>query len=199
MRVFLDAIKIGPHAEERFDAASRRTLPHVPRRHRPRIQAAGCRCRRREELKPPEAQSLTHDRLADTIGEYLRGLRGPGGIQLHSPELSRVSRPLNHYLRFESGLGGRVRELAILVTARECDSQFEWAAHEAGAARREGIRRRKSSTQSVIAARSTASPNATPTSSHSAAKFSASAAYLPRPTLVVSRSSAAASSSTWSR
>jgi len=28
------------------------------------------------------------------------------------------------------GLGGRVRELAILTTARELDSQFEWAAHE---------------------------------------------------------------------
>jgi 4-carboxymuconolactone decarboxylase len=27
-------------------------------------------------------------------------------------------------------LGGRVRELAILTTARELDSQFEWAAHE---------------------------------------------------------------------
>ncbi len=28
------------------------------------------------------------------------------------------------------GLGGRVRELATLTTARELDSQFEWAAHE---------------------------------------------------------------------
>jgi hypothetical protein len=27
--------------------------------------------------------------------------------------------PLNHYLRREAGLGGRVRELAILTTARE--------------------------------------------------------------------------------
>ena len=65
-------------------------------------------------------------------------LRGPGGIQLHSPELSRRSRPVNRYLRFEAGLGGRVRELAILATARELDSQFEWAAHE-DEALREGI------------------------------------------------------------
>src|SRR4029077_15195866 len=34
----------------------------------------------------------------------------------------------------------RVRELAILVTARALDSQFEWAAHEAEAGR-EGISR----------------------------------------------------------
>src|SRR5262249_32193566 len=63
-------------------------------------------------------------------GETIRGLRGPGGILLHSPELSRYTRPLNHYLRREAGLGGRIRELAILTTARELDSQFEWAAHE---------------------------------------------------------------------
>jgi putative methionine-R-sulfoxide reductase with GAF domain/alkylhydroperoxidase family enzyme len=80
----------------------------------------------------------TWDRLADPEGGSLRGLRGPGGIQLHSPELSRRSRPLNHYLRNEAGLGGRVRELAILATAREHDSRFEWAAHEP-AALAEGI------------------------------------------------------------
>jgi 4-carboxymuconolactone decarboxylase len=49
---------------------------------------------------------------------------------LHSPELSRHARPLNRYLRHEAGLGGHVRELAILTTARELGSQFEWAAHE---------------------------------------------------------------------
>src|SRR6204780_4334810 len=91
---------------------------------------------KREELSAEAQQS--YDQLATPGGENLRGLRGPGGIQLHSPELSRRSRPLNHYLRFESGLGGRVRELAILTTARELDSQFEWAAHE-GEALREGI------------------------------------------------------------
>jgi 4-carboxymuconolactone decarboxylase len=96
---------------------------------------SGCRLPlpRRDELNP-DGQAI-FDRLTSTNAENLRGLRGPGGIQLHSPELSRVSRPLNRYLRFEAGLGGRLRELAILVTARELDSQFEWAAHEAEALR----------------------------------------------------------------
>jgi 4-carboxymuconolactone decarboxylase len=96
---------------------------------------SGCRLPlpRRDELSL-EAQA-SYDRLTSTNAENLRGLRGPGGIQLHSPELSRVSRPLNRYLRFASELGGRLRELAILVTARELDSQFEWAAHEAEALR----------------------------------------------------------------
>src|ERR1700690_749275 len=99
---------------------------------------SGCRLPlpRRKELSP-QAQEA-YDRIAAPGSGNLRGLRGPGGIQLHSPELSRHARPLNRYLRFDSGLGGRVRELAILVTARELDSQFEWAAHE-DEARREGL------------------------------------------------------------
>jgi putative methionine-R-sulfoxide reductase with GAF domain/alkylhydroperoxidase family enzyme len=99
---------------------------------------SGCR------LPLPRREDLDHegqrayDRLIDPAGGSLRGLGGPGGIQLHSPELARRSGPVNHYLRHEAGLGGRVRELAILTTARELDSQFEWAAHEP-AALAEGI------------------------------------------------------------
>jgi 4-carboxymuconolactone decarboxylase len=101
---------------------------------------SGCRLPlpKREELDA-DAQ-LVYDSLADPRGASLRGLRGPGGILLHSPQLARHTRPLNHHLRHEAGLGGRVRELAILTTARALDSQFEWAAHEAEAAR-EGVSR----------------------------------------------------------
>jgi 4-carboxymuconolactone decarboxylase len=101
---------------------------------------SGCRLPlpKREELGPDAR--LVYDSLADPRGASLRGLRGPGGILLHSPELTRCTRPLNHHLRHEAGLGGRVRELAILVTARALDSQFEWAAHEAEA-EREGVSR----------------------------------------------------------
>src|SRR5258708_28989046 len=99
---------------------------------------SGCRLPlpRREQLD--DAGQQTYDSLADPKGGTIRGLRGPGGILLHSPELSRHARLLNRYLRHEARLGGRVRELAILATARELDSQFEWAAHEPEALR-EGI------------------------------------------------------------
>ncbi len=96
---------------------------------------SGCRLPlpKREELDA-DAQRV-YDSLADPGSGSLRGLRGPGGILLHSPELARYTRPLNHHLRHEAGLGGRVRELAILTTARALDSQFEWCAHEAEALR----------------------------------------------------------------
>jgi 4-carboxymuconolactone decarboxylase len=96
---------------------------------------SGCRLPlpRRDELGP-EARRI-YDSLADPNGGTLRGLRGPGGITLHSEALARRSRPVNQYLRNEAGLGPRLRELAILATARELDSQVEWAAHEAEALR----------------------------------------------------------------
>jgi 4-carboxymuconolactone decarboxylase len=91
---------------------------------------------RREELG--EAAKRIYDQLCDPKGGSLVGLRGPGGIRLHSPRLAEVSSPVNRYLRRETGFSGRIRELAILVTAREFDSQFEWAQHEPEALR-EGL------------------------------------------------------------
>jgi len=95
------------------------------------------RCRlplpRREDLDA-DGKAI-FDRYSDPAGGTIRGLRGPGGIQLHSPKLSQTNRPVNRYLRFESGLSEREREVAILTVARECDSRFEWAAHEPEALR----------------------------------------------------------------
>lgn len=85
-----------------------------------------------------EAARKTYDSLADPAGGSLAGLRGPGGIRLHSPDLSRGLRPANIRLRDPDVIDARTRELAILITAREHDCQFEWAAHEAEA-RSEGV------------------------------------------------------------
>ena len=71
-----------------------------------------------------------YDKIIGPEGHTLVGLRGPSGIRLHSPKLADYAYKINQYLRFQSGFSGQVRELAILVTAREMDSQFEWAAHE---------------------------------------------------------------------
>ncbi|MDO8567893.1 MAG: carboxymuconolactone decarboxylase family protein [Dehalococcoidales bacterium] len=60
----------------------------------------------------------------------IAGLRGPVGISLHSPRVAELQHALIAYIRNESGLDAPIRELAILVAAREMDSQFEWDAHE---------------------------------------------------------------------
>lgn len=91
---------------------------------------------RREDLD--DAGKRTYDR-ANTPGASIVGLHGPSGIRLYS----RISEPLgaiNRYLRFEAGITPRVREIAILATAREMDSQFEWVAHEPEALK-EGVPR----------------------------------------------------------
>jgi len=86
-------------------------------------------------LPLPKREDLddTGKRLYDRVaapGASIAGLQGPSGIGLYSPKASEHARALNRYLRFEAGFAPRIREIAILTTAREMDSQFEWAAHE---------------------------------------------------------------------
>ena len=90
------------------------------------------RCRlprvKREDLDPD--RQARFDKAVDPKGGTIRGLAGPAGIHLHSKKLSTVGEPLGSYLRFEAGFSPRVRETAILISARMSDSRFEWAAHE---------------------------------------------------------------------
>lgn len=99
---------------------------------------SGCR------LPPVERDGLDpvgkeiYDAHIEPNGGSIAGLWGPGGIKLHSPRVSEYTRELTRYLRRDDVLSGQVRETAILVTARECESQFEWTAHEP-LAREEGV------------------------------------------------------------
>lgn len=82
---------------------------------------------RREDLD--EAARATFDRAATPAGN-IAGLQGPAGIQLYSPKTTAHLQAINRYLRFDAGIPPRIREIAILATAREMESQFEWTAHE---------------------------------------------------------------------
>ena len=77
-----------------------------------------------------EAAGRLYDHAADPSGPSYAGLHGPAGVRLHSPRLAVLLSPSARYLRREAGIPDRLRELVILATARELDSQFEWAAHE---------------------------------------------------------------------
>lgn len=85
----------------------------------------------REELTDFAKQMFDYFHNPDS-GTYA-GIRGPGCPRLYSPELLRLSVPVSRYIRYESGMPDDVRELAILVTGRAFDSQFEWTAHEPAA------------------------------------------------------------------
>src|SRR5262249_58972270 len=52
------------------------------------------------------------------------------GMGLDGARAAAPAGALTPYLRFGAGFAPRVREIAILTTAREMDSQFEWSAHE---------------------------------------------------------------------
>lgn len=72
-----------------------------------------------------------YDACADPLSKLHADLRGPPGFWLHIPQLLPHIREINWYLRnAEIGLERRLRELTILVTARENNSQYEWTAHE---------------------------------------------------------------------
>ena len=72
--------------------------------------------------------------LADQEG----GLIGPFNAYLHTPELGSRLEAAGVGLREVTALAPRLREIAILVSARHYRAQFEWFAH-AQIARREGV------------------------------------------------------------
>ncbi|SEV86491.1 carboxymuconolactone decarboxylase family protein [Natrinema salifodinae] len=86
----------------------------------------------RDELPPNQ-----RDRY-DSIAEGRDDVSGPFPVLLQHPELAERVGRLGAYVRFESALAGRERELAILATAREFDCAYEWVFHEP-IARREGV------------------------------------------------------------
>jgi 4-carboxymuconolactone decarboxylase len=67
---------------------------------------------------------------ADAIRTGPRGgLRGPFQAWLRSPELASRLQKVGEFVRFSSSVPARLNELAILITARAWDAQFEWWAH----------------------------------------------------------------------
>jgi 4-carboxymuconolactone decarboxylase len=53
----------------------------------------------------------------------------PFNVFLRSPEPGDSLQRTGSYIRFKSTLGSRLNEMAILITARHWNSQYEWFAH----------------------------------------------------------------------
>jgi 4-carboxymuconolactone decarboxylase len=82
-----------------------------------------------ESLRP-EQRALYERFAADP-----KGVKGPHLAFLHAPRLFEVFDPYSRFVRCESSLDGRLRELATLVVARKWRSQYAWVAHAPIAAR----------------------------------------------------------------
>ncbi len=81
------------------------------------------------ELSPGE-MTPEQRRIHDEIAGGPRGrVEGPHRAWLHSPGLADHAQKLGAYIRFDSQLPDRLRELAILVTGAHHRAEFEWYAH----------------------------------------------------------------------
>jgi len=47
-------------------------------------------------------------------------------LRLYSPKLAQPLDAAHHYVKYETSLGVRLTEVAVLVASRETDCQFEW-------------------------------------------------------------------------
>ena len=96
-----------------------------------------------QRFKPIPLESLTAEQrvLADGIRSGPRGavknsaaakpgpLGGPFNVWLRSPDIGNIIQSLGAAIRFRSSLLPKLNELAIIVTARQWTSQYEWFAH----------------------------------------------------------------------
>ena len=73
----------------------------------------------------PRAQNYGGDAAKHVLN------RGPFNAWLRSPEIGLKLQDVGAYIRFKSSIPKHLNELAILVTAREWTSQYEWYAHKA--------------------------------------------------------------------
>jgi 4-carboxymuconolactone decarboxylase len=87
---------------------------------------------RGDRFPPLDYPQLTPEQksMADHVlkGER-RTLDGPFNAMLRSPEMGDLAQQLGAYVRFHSSVPRKLNELAIILTARYWNSQFEWYAH----------------------------------------------------------------------
>lgn len=72
---------------------------------------------------------------AEFAGNRKQEVFGPFAVMLRSPEVMLRAMAMGDYLRFRTVLPPRLREFAVLLTARHWTQQFEWGTHQPAALR----------------------------------------------------------------
>ena len=87
---------------------------------------------RGNRFKPLTYAELTPDQRVFADKEIAGGRKpetGPFNIYLRSPEADQLSRPYNDYLRFKASTPRKLKEIAIMLTARYWGGQYVWYSH----------------------------------------------------------------------
>jgi len=82
-----------------------------------------------DEMAPAQKTMMEH-----LVSGPRAGASGPFNVLLRSPEMGDLAQKLGEYSRFRPAVSAKVRELAIIVTARHWTAQYEWNAHRNAAA-----------------------------------------------------------------
>ncbi len=77
----------------------------------------------REQLKPED------QKYYDSIVSTRSGIRGPFGVLLHSPDLAARVANTGAFARFTLDIPESLREIIIMATTREQDTQYAFTAH----------------------------------------------------------------------
>ncbi len=81
-----------------------------------------------EEMTPEQKAMVEH-----LLEGPRTSLGGTFNVQLRSPEIGDLSQEFGGKLRFLDTMPPRLRELAIIITARHWTTQFEWLVHRRAA------------------------------------------------------------------
>ena len=88
----------------------------------------------RLEILERGAMTAQQRELYDRIAGKRGAVRGPFNLWLYSPELCDKVESLGRFVRFDSSVPPRLRDIAILVTARYWDSSYMWNSYSRRAA-----------------------------------------------------------------
>ncbi len=84
-------------------------------------------------FKPPTYAQLNPEQKAYVDKEIAEGRNpgpnGPFNITLRSPQVAEMGRPLTEYLRFKAPMERKLKEIAVMLTARFWGGQYVWYSH----------------------------------------------------------------------
>ncbi len=76
-----------------------------------------------------EEMDARQQELAARIAGRRGAVRGPFRVWLHSPQMCERAESLGAFARFDCSLPKHLRELTLLMAARNWDAQYSWNAH----------------------------------------------------------------------